>query len=268
MKKNINLVSILIINYNNSKYIDRAVQSCLKQTYKKIEILIFDDKSQDGSKKTILKYKNIKKFKYYFNKKNKKNVAAFDAANGYIFLFKKSKGNIICLLDSDDFFSKNKVHKIVDTFEKNKNINFIQNLPLLLNKKYLKKKNNKNNFLSFWPYLAPESCISFKREFFKSFLKTDYKYKNMFNDVWMGFRFGVFAYYIKKSFFNLNDYLTTYHALGQSGNYQTFNSKWFARRKQSFEYLYKISNKNIIYKINLDYIITSVLSFILNIFKK
>ena len=58
MKKNINLVSILIINYNNAKYIDRAIKSCLNQTYKNIEILIFDDKSEDNSKKKILKYKN------------------------------------------------------------------------------------------------------------------------------------------------------------------------------------------------------------------
>ena len=67
MKKNINLVSILIINYNNAKYIDRAIKSCLNQTYKNIEILIFDDISKDNSKKKILKYKNNKKIKYYFN---------------------------------------------------------------------------------------------------------------------------------------------------------------------------------------------------------
>ena len=50
MKKNIKLVSILIINYNNAKYLERAIKSCLNQTYKNIEILIFDDKSKDNSR--------------------------------------------------------------------------------------------------------------------------------------------------------------------------------------------------------------------------
>ena len=51
MKKNNILVSVLIINYNNAKYIDRAIKSCLNQTYKNIELLIFDDLSNDNSKK-------------------------------------------------------------------------------------------------------------------------------------------------------------------------------------------------------------------------
>ena len=49
MSKN-HLVSILIVNYNNAKYLKRAINSCLNQTYKNIEILIYDDKSIDGSK--------------------------------------------------------------------------------------------------------------------------------------------------------------------------------------------------------------------------
>ena len=61
MKKNIKLVSILIINYNNAKYLERAIKSCLNQTYKNIEILIFDDKSKDNSREKILKYK-LKKY--------------------------------------------------------------------------------------------------------------------------------------------------------------------------------------------------------------
>ena len=38
-----NLVSILIINYNNAKFLDRAISSCLGQTYNNLEILIFDE---------------------------------------------------------------------------------------------------------------------------------------------------------------------------------------------------------------------------------
>ena len=46
-----NLVTIYITNYNYEKYIERAINSCIKQTYENIEIIIYDDGSKDNSKK-------------------------------------------------------------------------------------------------------------------------------------------------------------------------------------------------------------------------
>ena len=57
MKKQNTLVSILIINYNNEKFVSRAINSCLTQNYKNIEILIHDDKSMDDSITQINKFK-------------------------------------------------------------------------------------------------------------------------------------------------------------------------------------------------------------------
>ena len=56
-QKNI-LVSILINNYNNELFIKKCVQSCLNQSYKNIEFIIYDDVSSDKSKEYL---KNIKK---------------------------------------------------------------------------------------------------------------------------------------------------------------------------------------------------------------
>ena len=67
MKKQKTLVSILIINYNNGKLLTRAINSCLEQKYKNIEILIFDDKSTDNSKKILKQYKKNKKIRIFFN---------------------------------------------------------------------------------------------------------------------------------------------------------------------------------------------------------
>ena len=61
--------------------------------------------------------------------------------NAYINIFKKSQGSIICLLDSDDYFHKNKIGKILNVFRKYPKINFVQNLPYLtVGKKIQKKK--------------------------------------------------------------------------------------------------------------------------------
>ena len=56
MKKQKTLVSILIINYNNAKVISRSILSCLNQSYKKTEILVFDDQSSDNSKIILNKH--------------------------------------------------------------------------------------------------------------------------------------------------------------------------------------------------------------------
>jgi len=266
MKKQNTLVSILIINYNNANVVSRAINSCLGQTYKKIEILVYDDKSKDNSKKIIKNFTKNKKISIFFNKNKKRNIASFDAMNGYLYLFKKSKGKILCLLDSDDYFHKQKIKKIVEYFDKNKNKELIQNLPKikLKKKKYLNKK-NKNNPFSFWPYLAPESCISFRKSFMKNFINDNkflnYKYKS----VWLGFRLGVYAYFLKKSFANINKNLTYYESLGESKKYSFMGKNWIYRRKDSFDYLNDIlkKEKNSIY--NLDYFATKLLTkFLIN----
>ena len=41
------LVTILINNFNNQKFLKKCINSCLAQSYKNIEIIIYDDKSND-----------------------------------------------------------------------------------------------------------------------------------------------------------------------------------------------------------------------------
>ena len=153
----------------------------------------------------------------------------------------------------------------VNLFQKENNkIEFIQDLPLIQMKNQEEKKMNKNNLLSFWPYLSPESCISFRKSFVKNFKKKNRKLENDFKDVWFGFRLGVFAYFVNKSFYSLEKNLTIYKSYGESKKYNTFNFNWFNRRLNSFNYLKKVSQNKINFNLNFDYVITR---FILSIFK-
>jgi glycosyltransferase involved in cell wall biosynthesis len=254
MKKKNFLISILIINFNNSKLLKRAIKSCLLQNYENIEILVFDDCSTDNFVKEIKKIKKNNKIRFFQNKdiKKKTKIASFDAKNGYYFLIKKSRGNVICLLDSDDYFDKSKISVVADQFRKFKKANFLQNLPNL-------KNNQKNSLLSFWPYLAPESCISFRRKFVKKFMKKNYKLQNKFETVWLGFRLGTYAYFVDKSFVFCKKKLTHYSSHGESKKYPRFGFNWFERRMNSFEYLYLITNKKLYFKLNLDFLVTFII---------
>ena len=83
-------VSVLILNFNNAKFLNRSIKSCLNQSYKNLEILIYDDKSTDESISVLKKFKN-KKIIIFFNKSNKRKIAALDAKNGYYNLINLSK---------------------------------------------------------------------------------------------------------------------------------------------------------------------------------
>ena len=103
MKKNKYLISVIIVNYNNAKYLKRSLDSVINQQYKNKEIIIVDDMSTDKSIKVLKEYEN--KVKIIQNKK-KTNIAAYDQMNSYYNGFVQSKGGYICFLDSDDFFKK------------------------------------------------------------------------------------------------------------------------------------------------------------------
>ena len=70
MKKKINKnkISILITNFNKDEFIKNCLRSCLNQTYKNIEVILFDDCSTDKSLSIIKKFKNIN---ILYNRKKK-----------------------------------------------------------------------------------------------------------------------------------------------------------------------------------------------------
>ena len=128
-------------------------------------------------------------------------------------------------------------------------------------------RNFKNNIISFWPYLSPTSCISFRKKFIKKFLKDNKNLENKYKDVWLDFRLGIFSYFVKKSFYSFNQNLTVYKSYGESKKYPSFGVNWFFRRMNSFNYLSDISKGKIDFSTSLDYFVTIIIYKILYFFK-
>ena len=113
------LVSIYITNYNYGKYIDQSIISALKQSYKKLEIIIVDDFSNDDSIVKINKYRKNKNVKVIFNRKR------LGLINSAIKAISISKGKYFLRLDADDILKKNAIKMLVNITKKNSKISMV-----------------------------------------------------------------------------------------------------------------------------------------------
>ena len=50
-------VSVLVNNHNYGRYLDSCIQSILRQTYRNVEVIVYDDGSTDQSLETLEEYR-------------------------------------------------------------------------------------------------------------------------------------------------------------------------------------------------------------------
>jgi len=262
-------ISIIISNYNNGKFLERCINSCLNQTYINKEIIIIDDLSVDNSHVILKKYQNYKNIKIFFNKKKISRYPALNQLNAIIKGFKFSKGEIICLLDSDDFFERNKLKVIYWYFKKNNDKNFIQDTPYLY---YSKDKKiiqylSKSNFKTF-PSFYPTSTMSFTRYFFKKFISNCFSKK--FPLIEIDARIAIFVNHLYYEIPNIKKNLTYYfqNKNGINSNNTKFSFNWWIKRNEMHNFLkFFHIRKKIKANISLDYLITKIIFFLLRIIK-
>ena len=264
MKKKFNKpkASILIASYNNARYLKKCLDSALGQDYKNKEIIVLDDKSTDKSLTILNSYKN--KIRLII-KKRKLGIGGYDQLQSYFEIFKICKGEIIFFLDSDDYFSKNKLSSIMNEFSKRKKINVIYDLPILVFSNFKKKIFLKNSFLNnYWSNIMPTSCIALRRfECNRIFRKVSFK---DFPDIWLDFRINIFARYLSKKYFYINKNLTYYRQseTNISSKFKHLSKNWWNRRFQAHKYVkyfFKINNVN--YQTNFDFYVTKIINYLI-----
>ena len=137
MKKKIKF-SIITPVLNGEKYIQQNIKSVKKQIFKNYEHIIVDGGSKDKTLKIIKQ--NISKKNLLIRKKDKN---LWEGINNGI---KLSKGEIICILNSDDYFYPNALKIINSYFEKNKDLGYIFGA-VKKNNRLLYRLEKKKNFL-------------------------------------------------------------------------------------------------------------------------
>ena len=125
-------LSIITVTYNSEKTLSDTLNSVLSQTYSNIEHIFVDGGSRDNTLKLLNEYPNPRK-KIYI----KKGYGIYKSINYGI---KKSKGEYIAILHSDDIYESNSIiSEIVSAIKKSKNNKIILgNLTFFKNFNYTK----------------------------------------------------------------------------------------------------------------------------------
>ena len=103
-------ISIITVSYNSVAHIEDAINSVSNQDYANIEHIVVDGNSTDGTQDILLKHD--KKLGFWINERDQ---GIYDAMNKGI---SKATGEIVGILNSDDFYYDDKViSKIVEEFK-------------------------------------------------------------------------------------------------------------------------------------------------------
>lgn len=107
-------VSIITVCYNSEKTIKDTMESVLNQTYNNIEYIIIDGKSKDNTIEIIKSYEEKFKEKGIIYKwVSEQDKGIYDAMNKGI---KMCNGDLIGVINSDDWYELDAVEKIVNNY--------------------------------------------------------------------------------------------------------------------------------------------------------
>lgn len=124
-------VSIIVPNFNHSRFLKKRIDSILNQTFQDFEIIILDDCSTDSSREIIEEYKtNPKVTNVIYNKTN--SGTTFKQWKKGIEL---AKGDFIWIAESDDYASIHFIEKLLPYLIADENVSLAYCDSVIVNEK-------------------------------------------------------------------------------------------------------------------------------------
>ena len=234
-------ISVLMSCYNHDKFVGEAIESVLNQSFKDFELLIIDDNSTDKTFDIVNSFKDprIKAFR------NEKNFGMVFNANS---LIKKSSGEYIAIINSDDSWLPEKLQKQLDFLENNENYGACFTLANIVNESGQSIKNNiqeslkylefdrfgfLNYFFSYNNPLCYPSALIRKKVFDKTMLFNPAYIILLDIEMWIRICFAGFEIKI------LDENLTNFRILNNGGNLSGKNHKTIIRNSLELKEIYK-----------------------------
>jgi len=204
------LVSIIIATYNRERYIKKALESALNQTYKNFEIIVIDDSENEETEK-IIKLLNRKEIKYIKNEVRLGFVKSLNKSIGI------AKGKYIARLDDDDSWcDTKKLEKQIKFLEENPGYVLVGGGAILIDEKGKElrrflppERNEKIRELMLFDCLFSHSTVVFKKNTWKLTYGYDERLDSAEDwDLWL--KFGAFG-----KFYNSQEYFVYFLQAGQ-----------------------------------------------------
>lgn len=173
------LVSIIIPAYNHERYIQEAIKSVIKQTYKDIELLVIDDGSTDSTWEKLSELKEIceKRFQKIFFEKQTNHGTCFTLNK----LIEKTNGKYIFIIASDDFITPYTISTLYEFLSKNEDYALVvgdngiidENSKICYwdTQRKIVYEKSKAHYLTFADFLQQQKKISFESKSFGQYDK-------------------------------------------------------------------------------------------------
>lgn len=120
-------VSVLITSYNYGYYLAQAIESALTQSYQPMEVIVADDGSEDDSCEIVESYMHRGEPVKLHRGQHQGMGGSLNAA------FALCSGDIVCLLDADDYFLPGKIEAIVTAFREQPEAGFAVHRARMIN---------------------------------------------------------------------------------------------------------------------------------------
>ena len=220
------LVSIIVPIYNIEKYLERCIESLIKQTHKNIEIWLIDDGSTDNSRKICDEWMDNDS---RINVIHKKNGGVSSARNVGL---NNCKGEYVVFVDADDYVKENYIEVLLNSAVENncemaivnfiekysdgreKKVGYTTKSKLLNRKEFLDNLCNKNSYKS-----GPFNKIFLRKIIVENNILFD---ENVFYGEDLFF-IVEFSQKIERFFYEYDEHLYYYYCREGSATRTTFN---------------------------------------------
>lgn len=155
MSEHLPKVSVIIPTYNRARFVCKAVQSALDQSYGNLEVLIVDDGSTDDTRSVIEAQYNDSRVFYIYQENRGQNGARNTA-------LERATGDLICFLDSDNWWLPGKLEKQVEVMRNNPDVDVCYGDIIVVDEEG--KEIHRNNLRRFSGFITREllrdNCVS------------------------------------------------------------------------------------------------------------
>jgi glycosyltransferase involved in cell wall biosynthesis len=176
-------ISVITPSYNHADFIERTIRSVLEQSYPRLEYLVMDGGSSDGTVEVLRRYGD--RLRYV----SEKDGGQADALNRG---FRETRGEIVAWLNSDDEYLPGTLDAIARFFSEHPEVEWLYGRCPIIDRESRRQASWITRYKEFWQRrysyrrilienFIPQPAVFFRRRLLDSVGPIDTRYHNAFD---------------------------------------------------------------------------------------